>query len=255
MYYKTILITGASSGIGSAIAKAAAGVGLQVILLARRLDRLREIQAQLGVDTQSHILNCDVTDLDALRVCLNTLPDEFSRIDVLVNNAGLALGVGNAQSAEWDDWRVMIDTNCKAIAFLVNFLLPKMVERNLGHIVNLGSVAGNYPYPGGHIYAASKAFVAELTRNLKADLLGTAVRVSNIEPGMVGGDTEFSLVRHHGDQQAADKLRQGFQALEPIDIANIVLWILNQPPHVNLNRVEVMSITQAPGRMVYHKET
>lgn len=253
MIYKTTLITGASAGIGKAIALAAAKQKMKLVLVARREDRLKSLQQQVGADIPVHIMACDLTDLDEVKMKLASLPGEFSEIDVLVNNAGLALGLGGGHEVAWEDWSVMIDTNCKALSFLINRLLPGMVQRNCGHVINLGSVAGNYPYPGGNMYAATKAFVEELTLNLKADLVGTAVRVSNIEPGLVGGSSEFSLVRNRGDQQSVDKARKGFEALQPEDIAEIVMWIVNQPAHVNINRVEVMSVAQAPGRMIYHK--
>ncbi len=253
MNYQVALITGASSGIGRAIAEALAREGLRLILVARRRERLEALRQQLSSTTDCHVVACDVNDRDTLQRQLDALPEAFAAVDVLVNNAGLALGLAKAHEADWDDWQTMIQTNCLALAFLTRHLLPGMVERRRGHIVNLGSIAGSYPYPGGNIYGATKAFVEQLTLNLKADLLGTPVRVTNIEPGMVSGESEFSLVRFKGNEEAADRVRRGVRALDPADIAESVVWVLSRPAHVNVNRMELMSINQAPGGPAYHR--
>ena len=255
MNKRTALITGASAGIGRAVAITLGRQGYQLVLLARRPERLASVQSELGDMTNCHCMDVDISDGGALEQVIATLPGAFAEIDVLINNAGLALGLGTSQQANWSDWSTMIDTNCRAAAHLVQLVLPGMVDRNRGHIVNMGSVAGSYPYPGGNIYAASKAFIEAFTLNLKADLFGTLVRVTNIEPGMVGGDSEFSLVRNKGDQAAAAKTRQGLAALEPEDIAECVTWVLRQPAHVNINRIEVMPTAQAPGRMAYDRKS
>ena len=229
--------------------------GLNLVLMARRMERLEVLRSELDGSVQCRCIDADVTDEDGLQRAIAGLEGDLAEIDVLINNAGLALGLGNAQQADWSDWSTMIDTNCRAAAHLIQLVLPGMVARNRGHIINIGSVAGTYPYPGGNIYAASKAFIEALTLNLKADLFGTPIRVTNIEPGMVGGDSEFSLVRNKGDVAAAEKTRLGLATLEPGDIAECVTWALNQPPRVNINRIEVMPTAQAPGRMAYDRKS
>jgi len=250
--YKVALITGASSGIGRACAIALAAEGVKLILVARRAEKLAVLQAELQAHTDCVCIAEDVRNHERLAEEIAQLPPAFSQIDVLINNAGLALGIDPAQNASWSDWETMINVNCAALAFMTHLLLPPMVQRNCGHIINLGSIAGTYPYVGGNVYGASKAFVEQLTLNLKADLLGTQVRVSNIEPGMVA-NSEFSLVRLGHDQAKADAVYAGIDALQPEDIANCVVWILNQPPHVNVNRVELMPVSQAPARTAYHR--
>lgn len=172
------------------------------------------------------------------------MPTEWQQIDGLVNNAGLALGLEPAHKADFNDWLTMINTNIIGLTYLTQQLLPQMVQRNQGHIINLGSIAGTYPYPGGNVYGATKAFVQQFSLNLRADLAGTAVRVTNIEPGLCGG-TEFSNVRFKGDDEKAANLYKGANAIQPEDIANAVLWIYQQPPHVNINRIEIMPVSQS----------
>ncbi|MCW8877302.1 MAG: SDR family oxidoreductase [Kangiellaceae bacterium] len=239
---KTAVITGASSGFGYATAKKFAAAGWKVIALARRLEKLESLKQQLGQEV-CQIREFDVTkqnDIDNFR---RWLADEAIQVDLLVNNAGLALGLEPAHKAEQEDWYTMIDTNIKGLIAMTRALLPRMVEANTGHIINIGSIAGSYAYPGGNTYGASKAFVAQFSLNLRADLAGTAIRVTNIEPGLA--ETEFSVVRFHGDQAKADSVYQGVQPLTADDIAESIFWSANLPPHVNINRIEVMPTCQA----------
>ena len=251
--YQTALITGASSGIGFATAKLLAERGMKIIVLARRHNRLEELKNQLSKPEDCHILACDLQDRTAIQNEINQLPDPFKFVDVLVNSAGLALGLNKAQSTHWEDWETMVETNCMGLAYLTRQILPKMVERNKGHIVNIGSIAANYPYAGGNVYGATKAFVEQFSLNLKADLLGTAVRITNLAPGMVS-NSEFSLVRFEGNAEKAEKIYEGITALTPEDIAENVAWVISQPAHVNINRMEIMPTAQAPSRTAYHKE-
>jgi 3-hydroxy acid dehydrogenase / malonic semialdehyde reductase len=239
----TALGTGASAGIGEACAVTLAQAGARLVLAGRRRDRLEALAAKLP--TASHLLELDVRSRSAVESALGALPAPFSEVDILVNNAGLGLGLEPAQSASLDDWDTMIDTNCKGLVYVTHALLPGMVRRNRGHVVNLGSVAGTYPYPGGNVYGATKAFVHQFSQNLKADLVGTRVRVTDVEPGMVHSD--FSLVRFRGDAERANKVYEGMEALLPQDIADIVLFAVTRPPHVNLNVIEIMPADQGFG--------
>lgn len=252
--YKTALITGASSGIGLETARKFAQRGLNLILLARRRDRLEKLAAELSGKARCHIAACDINDAGGVRREIAALPADFSAVDILVNNAGLSLGLDPAQEASWDDWRQMIETNCRSLAFMTHLLVPGMVERNRGHIVNIGSVAGSYAYRGGNVYGATKAFVEHFSRGLKTDLLGTAVRVTNIEPGMTAGN-EFSLVRFHGDEQEARKVYAGVEPMISADIAEAIDWAVSRPAHVNVNRIELMPVCQAPGGLAVHRKT
>jgi 3-hydroxy acid dehydrogenase/malonic semialdehyde reductase len=238
---KTVCVTGASAGIGAAIVRRFAAEGANVIAAARRGDRLAELAGELG--DRVHTLELDVRDRAAVESALTSLPEPFSEIDVLVNNAGLAKGLHPAQEAELDDWEQMVDTNCKGLVACTRAVLPGMVARGRGHVVNLGSVAGTYPYPGGNVYGATKAFVHQFTINLRSDLHGTGVRATCIEPGMV--ETEFALVRFGGDEDAAGALYAGMQPLTGDDIAESVFWATAQPPHVNINVVEIMPVAQS----------
>jgi 3-hydroxy acid dehydrogenase / malonic semialdehyde reductase len=251
--YNVAFITGASSGIGEAIAERFAAEKKKLVLLARRRGKLESIAKRLSKHTDCHIIACDVTDKTSLKAEILNLPEDFRNVDVLVNNAGLALGLEPAQKASWEDWQTMIDTNCTALAFITYLMLPGMVERNRGHIVNIGSVAGSYAYMGGNVYAASKAFVEHFSRNLKADLLGTAVRITNIEPGMVGG-SEFSLVRFGGDKERAQQIYAGTKPLTAESIAESVSWSVSMPAHVNICRIEIMPVCQAPSRLAIHRD-
>lgn len=251
--YRVALVTGASAGIGEKISERLSRAGLRVVLVARRAERLREIQQRLGGPSRCHVICCDIRDMDALDAALDDLPADFVPIDVLVNNAGLAIGLEPAQCASWPAWQQVMETNCTALAFLCQRVLPGMVERNRGHIVNIGSIAATNAYAGGNIYSASKAFVAQFSRNLKADLLGTAVRITNIEPGLVG-DTEFSKVRFHDDPAHDDRMAAVPNALSPDDIADCVQWVVSRPSNVNICSVEVMPVCQAPGRPQVYRE-
>lgn len=251
--YKVAFVTGASVGIGLEIARRFSRHGMSLVLLARRRERLEQLAGELSVNAPCHVIACDIRDQEQVGKEIDNLPEAFSQVDVLVNNAGLSLGLVPAQSADWPDWRQMIETNCTALTFVTHRLLPGMVSRNRGHIVNLGSVAGSYAYPGGNVYSATKAFAEHFSRSLKADLLGTAVRVTNIEPGMTG-DTEFSLVRFHGNREEAGQVYKGADYLKPADIAEAVHWAVSQPPHVNINRMEIMPVCQATGPLAVYRK-
>lgn len=244
--YQTAFISGASSGFGLAIAKRFAAKKFRLILLARRGDRLQNLAQELSKDVACYCIACDISDQKKLRGEFEKIPTDFEDIDILVNNAGLALGLEPAHKTDWQDWQTMIDTNCTGLALLTRLTLPGMVSRNRGHIVMIGSTAGTYPYPGGNVYGATKAFVKQFSLNLRADLLGTAVRVTDIEPGMADG-SEFSLVRFKSDAEKAAKVYQGVKALHPDDVAECVTWVISQPSHVNINRMEIMPVCQATG--------
>jgi len=220
--------------------------GQRVIAAARRVDRLQTLAGELGGDLLA--LPLDVTDPVAVAALPDSLPEGWQQVDVLINNAGLALGMEPAWRASLAEWESMVATNVLGLIRLTRALLPGMVERNHGHVVNIGSVAGDYPYPGGNVYGASKAFVKQFTLNLKADLVGTGVRATNIEPGMVGG-TEFSAVRFGGDTARAATVYAGVQPLTPEDVAEAVAWAVALPAHMNINRIELMPNCQAPGPM------
>ena len=241
---RTALITGATAGFGAATARRLAADGFRVIATGRRKPRLDALAAELGPSL--HPLVLDVTDADAIAALPGSLPEAWRDIDVLVNNAGLALGLSPAQQAELADWDRMVATNITGLIHITHALLPGMVARDRGHIVNLGSVAGAYPYPGGHVYGATKAFVKQFTLNLKADLVGTNVRVTDIEPGLCGG-TEFSEVRFFGDKIRADAVYAGTTPLTADDIAEAIAWVLARPAHVNINRIEMMPTCQSVG--------
>lgn len=240
---QTVLVTGASAGFGVAITRALVADGHRVIAAARRLDRLKALQAELGDSVVA--LPLDVTDPMATDSLPGSLPAGWREVDVLVNNAGLARGVSPAQESPIADWDQMIDANVKGLVHITRALLPGMVARDRGTIINMGSVAGDFPYPGGNVYCGTKAFVKQFSLCLKADLAGTNVRVTNIEPGLVGG-TEFSNVRL-GDDSKAAKVYEGTDPLTPEDIADIVSWIVSRPARVNINRIQVMPTCQGPG--------
>lgn len=242
-----VLITGASVGFGKEIARRFAKAGYKVVALARREDKLLELQKELGSD-RCKILALDVANTSLIKEGLDRLEGEFREIDILVNNAGLALGLSSANEASISDWERMIEINVLSLVRLTHLLLPKMVQRGSGHIINLGSIAGSYPYPGGNVYGATKAFVKQFSLNLRADLYDKGIRVSNIEPGLCGG-SEFSLVRFKGDKMAADMVYKDTEPLLPEDIAETVFWVASQPKRVNINRVELMPTTQAPSAL------
>ena len=237
-----VFVTGATAGFGAAIAQRFVKEGHRVVAAGRRRDRLDELVKELG--DAVHPLVLDVTDRAAVEGLVSKLPKAFAAVDVLVNNAGLALGLESAQEAKLDDWDTMIDTNVKGLARMTRALLPGMIERGRGHVVNIGSVAAHFPYPGGNVYGATKAFVDQFSLNLRADLLGTPVRVTNVEPGFSGG-TEFSNVRFKDDDERASKLYEGTQPLTPADVAEAVFWATTLPAHVNINSIQMMPVCQA----------
>jgi 3-hydroxy acid dehydrogenase / malonic semialdehyde reductase len=239
----TALITGATSGIGEACADRLIRDGHRVIAAGRRTDRLDALADRLG--PRLHPVALDVTDRPAVTAALASLPEEFAGVDALVNSAGMALGLEPAPRALLDDWDRMIETNCRALVSMTRLVLPGMIERGRGHVVNIGSVAGSYPYPGGNVYGATKAFVRQFSLALRSDLLGTPVRVTNVEPGMV--ETEFSEVRFGGDRTRAQAVYAGMKPLSAADIADVVAWCLTRPAHVNVNTIEVMPVQQAFG--------
>ena len=237
----TILITGASAGFGAAIARRFARDGRPLILAARRMDRLRKLKKELEVPV--HLIELDVRSRKAVAEAVKAIPKKFAAIEVLVNNAGLARGLEPAQDAKLDDWDEMVDTNIKGLMYMTRAVLPGMVARGRGHVVNLGSIAGEWPYPGGNVYGGTKAFVRQFSLNLRADLLGTPVRVTDIEPGLCGG-TEFSNVRFRDDARAA-KIYENTTPLSAEDIADTVHWVATRPAHVNVNTLSVMPVAQA----------
>ncbi|MEJ2699884.1 MAG: SDR family oxidoreductase [Desulfuromonadales bacterium] len=249
---KTAFITGATSGFGKACAERFADAGWRLVLAARRTDRLKALQELLGKRTEVHVLDLDVRDREAVEGIPAGLPAHFRELDLLVNNAGLALGLEPAPEANLDEWETMVDTNIKGLMFCTRALLPAMVARNRGHIVNIGSVAGNWPYPGGNVYGGTKAFVRQFSHNLRCDLLGTRVRVTNIEPGLA--ETEFSVVRFKGDVSKAAQTYRGTEPLTAEDIAEAVFWVANLPERVNINSLEVMPTCQAWGPFAVHRE-
>lgn len=246
-----ILITGASAGFGEALAKQLVAKGHRVIGCARRIEKLEALAETLG-DKFAPVA-MDVTDTDSIEAALASLPAAFTPIDVLVNNAGLALGTAPAHEAKLYDWMRMVDTNIKGLMSLTHALLPKMVERNSGYIINIGSTAGSWPYYGSNVYGATKAFVKQFSLNLRADLLGTKVRVTNLEPGNVGG-TEFSNVRYHGDEEKAAQVYAGFENMTAEDVADILVWLIESPAHVNVNRLEVMPVAQTYNGLTIAKD-
>jgi len=247
---KIALVTGASAGFGAAIVRRFAADGDRVVATARRLDRLTQLAEEVDGDVLP--LELDVRDRAAVEAAIANLPTDYAEIDVLVNNAGLALGLDPAQAADADDWKVMIDTNCSGLAYCTNAVLPGMVERRRGHVINLGSIAGTYPYPGGNVYGATKAFVHQFSLNLRSDLHGTGVRVTCVEPGLAGG-TEFSTVRFNGDEERARAVYTGVEPLSPEDVAESVHWVASLPAHVNVNRLELMTVAQSFAPFQIHR--
>lgn len=237
-----ILVTGVTAGFGRAIAELLISKGHTIIGTGRRQEKLDELQSQLGDNFIP--LNFDVSDLPATKTALQTLPSNvLNNLDVLVNNAGLALGLEPADKTDFADWQQMVNTNILGLIHLTHEILPSMVANNDGYIINLSSTAGSYPYFGGNVYGATKAFVTQFSLNLRADLVGKNIRVSNIEPGLCGG-TEFSNIRFHGDDAKAAQVYDSVQYVTPQDIANMVAWLIEQPKHVNINRIEVMPTAQ-----------
>ncbi|MFM5981110.1 MAG: SDR family oxidoreductase [Sphaerospermopsis kisseleviana] len=247
---QTILITGASSGIGAACAKIFGRENAKLILAARRLEKLeekaRELNKLYGVET--HLLQLDVCDRSAVESAITNLPPEWSEIDILINNAGLSRGLDKLYEGDCQDWEEMIDTNIKGLLYLTRYIVPGMVQRNKGHVINIGSIAGHQTYPGGNVYCGTKAAVKAISEGLKLDLLGTPLRVTSVDPGMV--ETEFSQVRFHGDTERAKKVYQGMQPLTADDIADVVFFCATRPAHVNINEVILMPVDQASATLV-----
>ena len=246
---RTALITGATSGFGAAAVRRFVAAGWRVIATGRRADRLQVLVDELGAD-KVHPAAFDIRDEAALDAALDALPAAFRDIDLLVNNAGLALGTAPAQQASLDDWRTMIETNVLALVTVTRRLLPLLVERK-GAIINIGSIAGSYPYPGGNTYGGTKAFVRQFSLGLRSDLHGTGVRVTDIEPGMA--ETEFTLVRTHGDQAASDKLYAGAQPMTAEDIAEQIFHVATLPAHLNINSLEIMPVSQSFAGFQVHR--
>jgi 3-hydroxy acid dehydrogenase/malonic semialdehyde reductase len=239
-----VFVTGASAGFGAAMARTFVKNGHQVVMAARRKDRLNALAAELGDSALP--IEMDVTSKASIEEALSMLPQSWRQIDVLINNAGLALNTLPAHEVPLEDWETMIATNCQGLVTMTRAVLPAMVERGSGLVINLGSVAGHYPYPGGNVYGATKAFVEQFTLNLRADLVGTGVRATNLAPGLCGG-TEFSNVRFKGNDEAAAKVYEGTQPLTAEDIADTCYWLATLPPHINVNSIEMMPTCQGFG--------
>ncbi len=251
----TVLITGASSGIGRSCAQAFAAAGARLILTARRLDRLESLAALLnkrpGKDIR--LVKLDVRDQPAVEVAVGELPDEWAAIDILVNNAGLSRGMDKIHEGRIDDWDEMIGANVRGLLYVSRAVIPGMVKRGRGHIVNIGSIAGHEVYPGGNVYCASKFAVDALSKGMRLDLCGTGLRVSQVSPGMV--ETEFSIVRFHGDKERAEKVYKGLTPLSPDDVADAVLYCVTRPPHVDVSEIIVMPTDQASTAVVHRRTT
>lgn len=249
---KIILITGASSGIGAACAKVFADAGARLILAARRYEKLEQLATTLQLTSQTvYLVELDVRDRIAVELAISHLPPEWSNIDILVNNAGLSRGLDKLYQGNFLDWEEMIDTNIKGLLYLTRYVVPGMVERQNGHIINIGSIAGHQTYPGGNVYCGTKAAVKAISEGLKQDLLGTPIRVTSVDPGMV--ETEFSQVRFHGDHQRAEKVYQGVTPLTADDIADTIFFCVTRPAHVNINEVILMPVDQASATLVNRK--
>jgi len=238
----TVLVTGASVGFGAATVRRFARDGARVVAASRRREKLEALREELGANVLP--VELDVQDRPTVERVLAALPAPFADIDVLVNNAGLALGLGPAHEADMDEWEAMVDTNIKGLLYCTRAILPGMVARKRGHVINLGSVASEFPYPGGNVYGATKAFVHQFSLNLRADLLGTGVRVTDVAPGLSGG-TEFSEVRFKGDKAKAEAVYKGTTPLTADDVADAIHWVATRPPHVNINSVQMMPTCQA----------
>jgi len=245
-----VLITGATAGFGEAMTRRFIKEGHRVIATGRRGDRLQSLQTDLGNGV--YTMTLDVRSREAVTAAIASLPSDWSEIDVLVNNAGLAAGVNVAQTADLDDWDTMVDTNIKGLLYMTRAVLPGMVARDRGHIVNIGSTAGSYAYAGGNVYGASKAFVRQFSLALRSDLYGTRVRATDVEPGLVGG-TEFSTVRFNGDLEKAAKMYENADPLTSDDIAEAVYWVTSLPARVNVNTIEVMPVSQSFARLAVHR--
>jgi serine 3-dehydrogenase len=246
-----VLITGASSGIGASCAKIFAEAGAKLILAARRKEKLEEIADRLSKEfaTQVYLLELDVRDRQSVEIAINTLPEPWQNIDILINNAGLSRGLSKLHEGDFQDWEEMIDTNVKGLLYLTRYVVPGMVSRGKGHVVNIGSIAGRQTYPGGNVYCGSKAAVRAISEGLKQDLLGTPIRVSCIDPGLV--ETEFSQVRFHGDNERAEKVYQGLTPLTGDDVADVVFFCVTRPTHVNISEILLVPVDQATTTLVH----
>ncbi len=249
---QTILITGASSGIGRAAAEAFAHEGARLLICARRIERLQELQADIQKSSPSiavHIIKLDVRDRDAVDRCLDALPEEWKNVDILVNNAGLSRGLDKLQDGLIEDWEEMIDTNVKGLLYVTRKIVPGMIARGRGHIINIGSIAGHEVYPRGNVYCASKFAVDAITKGLRLDLFDTPIRVTTIDPGLV--ETEFSEVRFHGDTERAKTVYKGLKTLEPSDIADTIVWCASRPAHVQVAEVIILPTNQGSAAVVH----
>ncbi len=246
---KIALVTGASSGIGEAAARLLAENGMRLILAARRIDRLRKLQSELR--TQVHLIELDVRNQAAVETAIDKLPNEWKEIELLVNNAGLSRGLDKLYEGKLQDWEEMIDTNIKGLLYVSRAVVPGMVARGRGHIINVGSIAGHEVYPSGNVYCATKHAVDAITKGLRLDLNGTPIRVSTVDPGLV--ETEFSIVRFRGDNTRAGKAYQGLRPLTPHDVAEAILWVANRPEHVQVAEVIILPTAQASTTMVTRK--
>jgi serine 3-dehydrogenase len=248
---KIVCVTGASSGIGSACAREFARAGASVLLVARRKDRLDDLARQLQAEFNVRVttLGVDLRNRKSVENAFGSLSPDWQEIDILLNNAGLSRGLSKLHEGSVEDWEEMIDTNIKALLYVSRVVIPGMVSRNRGHIMNIGSVSGHQTYPGGNVYSASKFAIVGLTRSLKMDLHGTPIRVTNVEPGLVR--TEFSEVRFRGDTARAEKVYEGYKPLEPSDVAEVVVFCATRPPHVNMLEVLVLPTDQSSATMVH----
>ncbi|MAI41989.1 MAG: NAD(P)-dependent oxidoreductase [Gammaproteobacteria bacterium] len=249
----SILITGASSGFGQASARRFAAAGRRLVLAARRMDRINNLVEELSDKTDCLGIELDVRDRKAVSTLVTTLPEPFSDVEVLINNAGLALGLEGGDKVDLDYWDTMVDTNIKGLMYCTRAILPRIVSRGGGHVVNLGSVAASWPYPGGNVYGGTKAFVQQFSRNLRTDLMGKNVRVTCVEPGMC--ETEFSLVRFEGDERKADAVYEGMKPLSAGDVAEIIFFITSLPSHININQLEVMPVNQTWSPFSVHRDS
>ena len=238
---KSVFITGATSGFGEATARRFSAEGWNVAISGRRTDRLNKLEAELK--GPCHVVTLDVTDRAAVEAAFNSLPAPFSPVDVLVNNAGLAVGLEPADAVALDDWDAMVDTNIKGLMYCTRACLPQMVANGYGAIVNLGSVAGAYPYPGGNVYGATKAFVHQFSLNLRADLVGKNIHVTDVAPGLA--NTEFSQIRFKGDKDKADAVYKGVDPIRAEDVAETIFWVATRPANININSIEIMAGCQA----------
>lgn len=250
---KIVLITGASSGIGAACAQVFAQGGAKLILAARRVERLKQMAAKLTkeFESQIYLLQLDVRDRAQVESAFTKLPDSWTAIDILINNAGLSRGLNKLHEGDFQDWEEMIDTNIKGLLYATRYIVPGMVSRGRGHVINIGSIAGHQTYPGGNVYCASKAAVKAISEGLKQDLLGTPIRVSSVDPGLV--ETEFSQVRFHGDGERAKNVYQGMTPLTPDDVADVVYFCATRSPHVNISQVILLPTDQATATLVHRR--